>query len=157
MLTFGHKEKYWNLRQGIPKVNTIYPEWVMSVSSKFPSRSWFPNTNLYLYCVTFISRNNQCVTHKDNTICSISLPVLYSCFVFPQTVTSHRAWSSITVSAGIQTLCPPSPPRRLFFKFPFVPSFSRLPPQLSVCGQRSTALSQVHAGTAATGFTRRRH
>lgn len=89
----------------------------MSVSSKFPSRSWFPNINLCLYCVTFNSRNNQCVTHKDNTICSISLPVLYSCFVFPQTVTSHRAWSSITVSAGIQTLCPPSPPRRLFFYF----------------------------------------
>lgn len=45
----------------------------------------------------------------------------------------------------------------LFFGFPFVPLFSRLLPQLSARGQRSTALSQVPAGTAATGFTHRRH
>lgn len=67
---------------------------------------------------------------------------------------NFQPWVSITVSAGVQTPWP-ALLRAGFFWFPFVPSFSHLPPQLSLCGQRSTALSQVHAGTAAVGFMNR--
>lgn len=121
------------------------------------SHSWrylYPAGHQTLPCasnLSLLSRNNQRAT---DAICQISLPVFYALY-------SHRleppAWSSITTSADTQTLCPPHPLLTGFFGFPFVPSFSRLTPQLSARGQRSMAVSQVPAGTAAMGFTRRRH
>lgn len=62
-----------------------------------------------------------------------------------------------SISRSTRSTSPLSSSSQAFFWFPFVPSFSRLPPQLSVCGQRSTARSQVPAGTAATRFMHRRH
>lgn len=95
-------------------------------------------------CDWQMSKITQSARYQFSTLalCSPSQP---PCLIQYQSVSRH------TDSAS------PSPPCSLFFCFPFVPSFSRLPPQLSVCGQRSTAQSQVPAGTAATGFTHGRH
>ncbi len=123
-------------------------------------KNMFPNTNLCLYCVLFPSVNIQCVT--DGWV-KIPQSVRYhyqsssSALFFPKAVTKgHRGSLSTIASADVKTPCPP-PLLAGFFRFPFVPSFSRLPPQLSDCGQRSTALSQVPAVTAAPGFTCRRY
>lgn len=147
--------------QGFSKVVILYHDSVQSFTAVLaPVTCWnmFSNTNSCLHCVSFISRNNRCVTDRW---LKITLSMRYHdrssslALYFPQTNKTPPLIQYCSVSRRTDSV--PPPPLAGFFWFPFVPSFSRLTPQLSVCGQRSTALSQVPAGTAATGFTRRRH
>lgn len=84
----------------------------------------------------------------DKTGCEISASALLS--LSSQTVSLPSPAAAVQTPHSPHTLCSFFPPSS---RFPFVLYFSRLPPQLSLCGRRSMAQSQVRPGTAATGFT----
>lgn len=86
----------------------------------------------------------------DKTGCEISAPASASLNSQTVSLPDPAAAAQTLYSPHTLSFFPssPSPPR-----FPFVLYFSRLPPQLSLCGRRSMARRQVRPGTAATGFT----
>lgn len=124
----------------------------------FVSQLWY-NQMSYICALPEGVRRLRCVNAGGEQLCLCGLLIW--------TPDGEQSWpSSQFVIKIVQSLWSPcwapvllpphstSPPFKLS-KMSICSPFSHLPLQLSAQGQRSTALSQVHAGTAATGFTHR--